>query len=171
MKTGNKLWGIIISAAIFFTLTNAQASSFIVDEINFTDTYGAPLVISSGSPGATWTHQFNDADLPLNRILSATLSIVASGVEANEIEMLFNFNPLGYLNSGTGSLATIFDLDTSWIAQPKNYATTFNILYEGSATLYSSTLTVEVPEPTTISLLLVALLGFMYITKRRQSNI
>lgn len=173
MKTGKKLWAVIITTAIYFALANAHASSFIVDEINFSDTYGAPLVISSDSPGVTWTHQFTFPDMPLNRILSATLSIFASDVETNEISMYFQANSIGTLAaSGLGSSTTIFDLDTSWLVEPFNLATAFNFLSdEGSATLYSSTLTVEVPEPTTISLLLVALLGFMFMTKRRQSNI
>ncbi len=169
-----KLCAVLISAAFYLTLTNAQASSYIVDEIDFGE--GLEIVNTLQLSGTSWWHHSLDlTGISLDSIVSATLSIIAGGVDTNEVFLQFEGNNLGYLNVGDANnrTTTIFNLNSSWLSEGflSNETTALNIMDGQSATIYSSILTIEVPEPGTISLLLLALLGFVYITKRQQINL
>lgn len=168
-----KLCALLISAAFYLNLTNVQASSYVVDEIDFGD--GLEIVNTLQLSGTSWWHHSLDLTGISDKILSATLSIIAGGVDTNEVFVRFEGNNLGYLNvsEANNRTTTIFDLNTSWLSEGflSNETTALNIMDEQSATIYSSILTVEVPEPGTISLLLLALLGFVYITKRQQIDL
>ena len=167
-----KLCALLISAAFYLSLTNAQASSYVVDEIDFGD--GLEIVNTQILSGTSWWHHSLDlTGISLDNILSATLSIIAGGVDTNEVFVQFEGNNLGYLNANDANnnrTTTIFDLNTSWLSEGflSNETTALNIVDGQSAVIYSSILTIAVPEPGTISLLLLALLGFAYITKRQQ---
>lgn len=168
-----KLWALLISTVFYLTLTNAQASSYIVDEIDF-GVDGFEIVNTIPLSGTSWWHHSLDlTGISIDRILGATLSIIAASVDTtNEIFVQFENNNLGYLNTSDANnrSTTVFNLNTSWLSKGflSNETTALNIMEGQSATIYSSILTVEVPEPGTISLLLFSLLGFVYITKRSQ---
>jgi len=169
----NKLWTLLVSTVFYLTLTNAQASSYIVDEINF-GVDGFEIVNTIPLSGTSWWHHSLDlTSISIDRILGATLSIIASGIDTtSEVLVQFENNNLGYLNisNANSRSTTVFNLSPSWLSQGflSNETTALNIMEGQSATIYSSILTVEIPEPGTISLLLFSLLGFVYITKRPQ---
>ena len=161
---------ILATVALYTNMSVSQASIFKVDTIDFTaDGTTAGLLLSSASPnlGSAWFHNFEFPPVPRNRLLSATLTVVGSGVDADEIGMYFNNIGLGTMTATAVNNTTIFDLSTSWLTT-NNLTVAFNWLQEeGTALIESSTLTVEVPEPATISLMLIALLSMIYLMKRR----
>jgi hypothetical protein len=168
-----KLITICVSVSLLLIANSAIANPTYVETVNVYTVLDGRL---SGPPTAVWNHTYDGSADP---ILSATLTIVAEGVDApyditdngEQDAVWFEGHFLGYLNQqtfynpsfdinpGPGALGypytelttTVFDLDPSWIVG----LTTASIQVESSwiMEVETSTLTVTpIPAPGAILL-------------------
>ncbi|MGD8569279.1 MAG: PEP-CTERM sorting domain-containing protein [Gammaproteobacteria bacterium] len=168
------------------SLVSVNANALYVDTV---DVYTI-INSGGGSSSVSWTHSYDGSEDPIAwatlTITAEDVDGASDSVGPELIQASFNGNILGTLETQgfyspgsvsditagagvtgggiTGLSTTVFNLDPSWImtGMDVNNATTIEVLGNWWAEIETATLTIaSVPEPETVFLLGLALLGLL----------